>query len=230
VPDNVHVINARRSYEMPMDVLRLSMICTDPVMDLIRTAFGFQISQVGPPMQTVGEVQGTVPPGAVFNIGSFANAEGVIVPIRFLHFEPRRVVIDVAGPSGAAEDVWNALQQLLATVQTGDAHPVLGEPSGTIDASEISARLDVPAAATLAPGLTTVAQAYGLDVRNAATAAVFQPVPEGSEFQGMGPGQFGIQVRAGTKPSDQIFYSGAPLESGRHLAYLVDLESALKNP
>lgn len=231
MPADVRVISSRRGLEMPSDGIRLSAICTEPVMGMLRGAFQFQVSQIGTPMQTLGPVPVTLPPGAVFNLGSMVNDAGALIPIRFLHFEPRRVVVDVAGPSEVIDAVWSKVQAVLGEVVLPDSAPVLVEPSGAVDSSEISVRLDIGPHGALAPEFVAAARAHGADLANCVAAAVLQSAPANEEYQGAGPGQYALQLRAGTLPSDGIYYSAAPLTSSEHLTYLSELETSLaKNP
>src|SRR5581483_2971695 len=105
----VKILTSRRAYEFSPDALRLSSVSIQPVQYQIQQLFNFQSSAIGTPMATFGEVPSTFPPGIVFNIGVWIHQEEHIVPIRFLHFEQNRIVIDVVGPTIAIDDIADRL-------------------------------------------------------------------------------------------------------------------------
>lgn len=55
--------------------------------------------------------------------------------------------------------------------------------------------------------------------------------PEGQEYPGLGSVADGqllqYALRAGTRPEDGVYFSGAPLDSETHREYLAQLEGAL---
>src|SRR5215467_7175347 len=93
------ILTARRSYEFTADAIRLSALSTMQVQAHVRASFSFQSSAVGTPMPTFGPIVGTTPPGVVFDWGTFTSEDGSLTPIRFIHFEPTRVVIDLSAHS-----------------------------------------------------------------------------------------------------------------------------------
>src|SRR5947209_17139766 len=128
MPENVTFLTGRRSYEFGPDDLRLSTISIKPIQQAIQELFQFQSAVIGTPMQTFGEVHLTIPPGLVFDTGMWKSPEGKFVSIRFLHFESRRIVIDVAGPSVALTPIFAQIRHLLAGIETVDASPLIGKP------------------------------------------------------------------------------------------------------
>src|SRR5258708_3755498 len=99
MPEQIAVLTSRRAYEFAADQLRLTILSTQPVYSQMQQAFQFQAVQVGTPQETFGPVPQTSPPGLVFGLGAAVSPEGQVIPIRALVFEPRRIVLDVAGPS-----------------------------------------------------------------------------------------------------------------------------------
>src|SRR6266849_877117 len=142
--EQVRILTSRRAYEFGPDALRLSSVSIKPVQQQIQQLFNFQSSAIGTPMATFGEVPSTFPPGIVFNIGAWIHQEKLIVPIRFLHFEQNRIVIDVAGPTVAINGIADRLFHFLSGLQAADGSPVVGEPERVLDYSEISAQFPYP--------------------------------------------------------------------------------------
>src|SRR5258708_20782431 len=99
--EQVKLLTRRRGYEFRPDELRISMLSTKPVQEQIQQLFQFQTAMMGTPIATFGDVPVTYPPGFVFDMGVWISQDKQIIPIRFLHFEQSRIVIDVAGPSSA---------------------------------------------------------------------------------------------------------------------------------
>ncbi len=228
------VLTARRSYEFPPDAIRLSALSTTPVQAQIRAAFAFQSAVVGSPMPTFGPVIGTLPPGVVFDWGSYGSDDGTITPIRFIHFEPSRIVIDVAAQSSQIDAIYARLQQVLSSVRLSSRLSVIGEPSSIVDYSELLPRLGFALEELLRDPV-------GDFLRQRLSAAmlgsvfvpgfVFQAVPSDQAYAGaVGSDQYVLQLRAGTMPGEGHLFSSAPLTTNDHEAYLRALESALRAP
>jgi len=185
-------------------------------------------------MPTFGEVPSTFPPGLVFNLGVWIHQEEHIVPIRFLHFEQNRIVIDVAGPTGAIDGIADRLFHFLSGLQTADASPIVGEPKRVLDYSEITAHFPYPLDAIFSKPLrrllsktmsigagdksmtmipTVAIQAFPMD-------EVLPAVPSAND-----PHAFTFALRSGTRPDEHIYFSSAPLDSETHLNYLNELEA-----
>jgi len=62
--EQIKLIAARRSYEFRPDDLRLSLVCTQPVQQVIQQTFSFTNVQIGTPLPMVEEVPATIPPGS----------------------------------------------------------------------------------------------------------------------------------------------------------------------
>src|SRR5712692_10405927 len=131
--EQVKILTSRRAYEFSPDALRLSSLCIQPVQQQIQRLFNFQSSVIGPPVASFGAVPSTFPPGIVFDIGAWIHQEEHIVPIRFLHFEQNRIVIDVAGPTVAIDGIADRLFHYLSGLQAADGSPIVGEPERVLD-------------------------------------------------------------------------------------------------
>jgi hypothetical protein len=196
----------------------------------IQPHFGFQAVGIGTPLRTFGEVPSTNPPGLVFNLGSVHSSEGVSTPIRFLHFEPQRIVIDIAGPSFVLDQVFEQIQNLLSEVQTLDGAPVLGESIGTQNYSEVTARLGFEFSELISRPLLEIAQqAFAEDEEDEEDYRAFPVnmlfrVEESSAAIGQPAVGQSIQVRAGTRVEERIYFSATGLTSDENIAWLEALE------
>lgn len=236
MPQEIKIISSRRAYEFRQDELRLTVLSIAPLVERIRQVFGFQSAQVGTPAPTFGEVAFTLPPGLVFNTGSVVDETHGIIPIRFLNFEQRRIVLDVAAPSAGLTVVYDALRTLLAELPAADGNPALGVPYRTLDASEISAKLDFSHLALVPPALTHLfKEAIGLSGEDQALipTLTFQLKSNSEEYAGTdlatqvnGP-MLQLALRQGTRVEEQVFFSTAPLASEAHIVYLERLEESM---
>lgn len=236
--EQLKILTSRRAYEFSPDALRLSSVSIQPVQQQIQQLFHFQASVIGTPIPTFGEVPATFPPGIVFNLGAWIHQEEHIVPIRFLHFEQNRIIIDVAGPTAAIDGIADRLFHYLSSLQAADGSPVVGEPRRVLDYSEITAQFPYQLDAifskpvrrlfskfmnvgtgdksmTIIPNLVT--QAFPTD-------EVLAAVPSAND-----PHVFTFTLRPGMRPEEHIYFSGAPLRSEAHLAYLDELATSLKS-
>lgn len=235
--EEIKIITSRRAYEFRPDDLRLSALCIKPVQEQIQNLFQFQSGIMGTPMPTFGEVPATYPPGFVFNMGVWITPDEQLVPIRFLHFEQRRIVIDVAGTSSALAPIFEHLRRFLADLHAPDGSPVIGEPERVLDYSVITAKFPFSLEAMLAPSLrkllerATNAEANSKELAMASTF-VTQMHPLGQEIARVASPEdsvaFTFGLRVGTKLVDHIYLSCAPLDSEAHLSYLNELEEALR--
>ena len=229
------LISSRRAYEFRMDDLRLTILSLSVVQESVKKLFSFGGVEIGSPTPTFGPVPPTLPPGLVVHTGAWVSDEKQLVPIRMLNFEPRRIVVDVAGPSSAIEPIFGLLRHTLATLNAPDGSPAIGEPERTRDFSEISVSVPLD--------LTDLLSTRARDILSRAVLAAdphsdlavvpvvtLQVQPKDSEFQGVAPvGSAALQLapRAGTHLGEHIYYSAAPLTSDAHQAYLVELLGAL---
>lgn len=229
------LITSRRAYEFRMDDLRLSLLCMPKVQEQIRQAFSFQAGGLATPQPTFGPVVATVPPGLVFNVGLWEGPEGPEIPIRFLHFEPTRIVIDVAGPSSTIDSIFRGLCTIVGDLAASDGSPAIGGVQRTLDYSEFSGQFSFDLVELF------TSHVRDLFVRTASSGeqdgAPMAVVPTivmhthraDEEYAGI-PGEsrlLQISVRAGTRPADGVSFSSAPLGSEVHREYLSQLEEAL---
>lgn len=236
--EQVKILTSRRAYEFRADSIRLSTLSIQPIQQSIHTLFGFQSSAIGSPISTFGAVPTTFPPGIVFNLGTWVHQEEHIVPIRFIHFEQNRIVIDVAGPTSAIDEIASRLFDFLSGLQAADGTSVVGNPASVLDYSEITAiypfRLD---AFFSKPLQRLLSKTMGVDADDKSvtmipvvaiqafpTNEVLSAVPSANDSYA-----FTFTLRSGTQPEEHIYFSSAPLGSEAHLAFLEELTISLKS-
>ncbi len=233
--EDIKVITSRRAYEFHPDDLRLSMLSIKVIQDQIQQLFQFQASAMGTPFPTFGDISATVPPGLVFNAGMWLSPNEQLVPIRFLNFEPNRIVFDVAGLSSDISGIFEHLQHFLSPLRSPDGSPIIGEPERVLDYSEITAKYPFPLDAILSRPLrklfnskTGANSGKGLVL---IPALAIQAYPNGQALPAVPganhPQVFTFTLRSGTVPDERIYFSGAPLDSETHLNFLRELEATL---
>lgn len=230
--DQIRILDARRAYEFHPDDLRLTMFTLEDVRLRIKRMFSFHVAEIGRPIPSFGPVLKTIPPGVVFNFGAAVPDGGSTTPIRYLHFEPARIVVDVAGPSSAIDFVVKQLIDAVADLRAPDGAPVIGQPARVRDYSEIVAHFDFPPSALLAPALSDVfhraATSAGKDFV-APSVIIATDLREG-KYAGTprpGPDAFNFELRMGEDPGARIYFSGAPLATDAHVTYLRELEASV---
>jgi len=230
--EDVKFLTSQRAYEFHPDDLRLPIISSKPIQGALQALFNFQSTAIGTPMATFGEVPLTIPPGVVFNYGVWKSPENKLVSIRFLHFEQRRIVIDVEGSSVALASIYKQIQLLLTGIQTADGSPLIGEPESVLDYSEISARFSFPLDAIISRPLRKLLSRIAKESTLVPTL-VTQLFSSGQQLTGtatIGNHQaFTLAPRAGTRLEDHIYFSAAPLDSEAHLSYLNELGAVLRS-
>jgi hypothetical protein len=233
--DQVKILTARRSYEFRPDELRLTVLSVAEIHDRIRKFFSFQAAGVGTPQQTFDSVPLTMPPGVALDFGTTQTPEADPTPMRFMHFEAQRIVIDVAGPSSAIDWTFDELQRILADKKAPDGSPVIGEPQSIRDYSEISGHFDFDFEDMVAgPFLELAQETFKEEGKRVLPLSIkFQPVNTGAEVH---PGQIGltafsqgnhIEFRAGTRPEDRTYFSTTSLPTDQHIAWLEALNQRL---
>jgi len=146
------------------------------------------------------------------------------VPIRLLHLEPARVVIDVAYSSDVIEPIFQRLREVARQFQAPDGGPSIeGEPQHVRDHSELTFRVAANPLLWLstAPWQQLVGP-LDVDERIIATVALAKvnsrsplvPISAGA------PTVASVELRQGTAPDDGVFYSAAPLRTAEHEAGL----------
>jgi hypothetical protein len=237
---SVKVLTARVGYEFTLDDLRLSMLSTNAVMQQIADAFQFRAFGVATPPPTFGPVPNALPAGAVFQLGTWnMEHDSQVVPIRFLNIELQRIVIDVAGPSSALHDIYQRLREVVAATTAPDGSPIIGEPLRTLRLSELSVTLPVALDNILAPGVRALLTNYLPDLTTAeksagvtlASSLEARRLPDETPFSGTlaaGDGHtLSLSPRASTVPGQHVIYSGAPLETERHMRFINELVALL---
>lgn len=223
--EDIRILTSRRAYEFRPDDLRLSVLSTRPVQEQVQEQFAFQAAVMGSPFPTFGEVPTTNPPGFVFNMGVWISPEEQLVPIRFLHFEPTRIVIDIAGPSSAVTAIYEHIRTFFAELKAPDGSPVIGEPEQMLDYSEIVATypfaLDMIIAEPFREIFNTTL-VKGNNKGKVMLPSIFiqslradEKFAVSPQFQGLG-----FSLREGTQPEEHTYFSSGPLDSDTHLSYL----------
>lgn len=233
--EQIKILTARRAYEFRPDDLRLTMLSVAQIYQQIQQVFGFQVAQVATPMQTFGPVPSTLPPGVVFDFGGTQTPDEVPTPVRFLHIESTRIVMDVAGPSSAIDWSFQQLQGMLAEVRAPDGSPVIGEPVRVRDYSELSVRYGFGLEELVGGPLFDVAKemlgeegrdVLPLGIKFRAVAPSEEPNP--GDIAGISSSRgHQIEYRAGTRLEEEAFFSAAELSTDRHIAWLKALGEKL---
>lgn len=236
--EQVKILTSRRAYEFGPNDLRLSSVSIQPVQHQIQQLLNFQSSAIGSPMPVFGEVRATYPPGIVFNIGAWVHQEEYIVPIRFLHFEPNRIVIDIAGPTEALDGIADRLFHFLSSLKAGDGTPIIGEPVRVLDYSEITAQLPYPFDVFIPRALRRLFnKTTGITASDKSMvlipSVVVQMFPADEVIPALpganDPHAYTLALRSGTRPDEHILFSSAPIRSESHLVYLDGLVASLKS-
>lgn len=233
--EQIKILSSRRAYEFYQDDLRLSVLSTKPVQQQFQELFRFQTSAMGSPSPTFGDVPTTYPPGFVFDMGAWISPDEQLVPIRFLHFEQRRIVIDVAGPSSSIVAIFEKVREFFSDLHAPDGSPIIGEPERMLDYSEITARFPFSLDALLAEPFRKLLQGVFPERNDTNNEMIptfsVQINPADKEYAGIPSLQdvysLSFALRAGTKPQDHVYFSNAPFDSETHLAYLRELEKTL---
>jgi len=207
------------------------MLSTGEVQRRLREAFDFQSATIASPPETFGPVPRTSPPGLVFGVGAMSDPDGKLVPIRFLHFEAQRIVIDAAGPSATLDLAWQKILSVVREVRAPDDTATIGEPVRQLDHSQVTFH------ATFAPRKLLGTALQGLisdifpnggdsDELTIAPTVLFHVTNRTGAYADSGShGIFRLELRAGERTDANIYYSSAPLPSELHISYLSQLEA-----
>lgn len=231
---DITVLSSRRSYEFAVDDLRLTLLANAGVLQHVQQQFAFAAANIATPMEFFGPVTSTLLPGLVFNFGVSAFPEPGGTSIRFLHFEQRRVVIDVAGPSSVLDPTFSVFREMLSELRAPDGSPAIGEPTHRQDFSEITFKLPFGSEALLSPNLRSIMNEAIAPTRTGsgtlAASVLLQLIPDGEEYPGLATRDHRtarIEPRAGSSPADRLFFSSAPIDSDSRIALVERLENAL---
>lgn len=226
---NTVILSARQSFEFLGDGIRLTAMSLPDVIDSVRRHFSFQRATLNRPPATFGLVPNTIPPGVVFHVGTWNNSEMGSVMIRFLHVEAQRIVFDIAGPSEALPKLATEFfETVRRSAKTVDGSAAVGESHRVLDYSELTvqlpASLDVlwtPKFRKLAKTVSSVAESEDI-IPSVSFHVVEHAVPHPGDSVAGGTG-YQLSLRRQTLPSDYIYFSGAPLATTPHKAYLEEL-------
>lgn len=233
---DIVVFSARRAYEFDQDDILLTLLSSRPVIDFIRQAFSFELGVVGTPVETFGSIPSTMPPGLVFNFGISPDVEGVTAPIRALHIEPRRVIIDISGSSQSSQYIdatYDALMSGLQELESPDGRRAFGDPVRTSEFSDIRVQLDFTPEKLMPEDAFQAVSRIFSDGNSQArmVPALTMRMPSEVEYPGNSVDinqTYSLDIRAGTDVNDRVYYSAAPLSTERHLELLGALEDALR--
>lgn len=232
------ILTSRTAYEYAADEIRLSLICQQSVIDYLKERFNFQAAEVAMPPESFGPVAQTLPPGLILANGGFTEGEGMLIPIRAILIDSRRVVVDVAGPTTIAQTVFDHIGDGLAGLRAPDDRPVLGQPRRSRTYSELTVRssgisrllTDAPIQRALRKHLSPET-VWGNDVPASVDPIVsirMKGIPGGTEYPGAGStpdaATFMLDVRGGSTLDEALIYSIAPLDTDSHLTMLTELE------
>src|SRR6266566_4837247 len=134
--------------------------------------------------------------------------------------------------------VADRLFHYLSGLQAADGSPVVGEPERVLDYSEITAQFPYQLDAIFSkPVRRLLSKTIGIGAADKSmtiipnlaiqafhTGEVLAAVPSAND-----PHAFTFTLRPGTRPEEHIYFSGAPLRSEAHLAYLDELATSLKS-
>jgi len=217
MPEQVRILASRRAYEFLPESLRLTMLLVPLVAQQIQATLGFHNAVIGTPLETFGPIAATFPPGFVFNNGVYSRPDGQAVPIRFLHFEPTRIVCDIAGPSEGLDHVFQTLRAIFGSTTAADGTSIMEEAARILDFSEITSVLSFDVEQILPPGW------HALVGETIAKGTLLLPT---LYLRGYAPHELGerltsladhhawrLELRPGTQPVERAYRSSAPLSS-----------------
>lgn len=222
------ILSARRAYLFAQDDIRLTTLSIRGVIDAIKTGFGFELAEIGTPNTSFGPTALTNPPGLAFALGVTPYPEEGSV-IRSMSIDARRIIFDVVAPTTVIPGSLDRLRQIVGGFRSSENGALIGEPISFRDYSELVVRSDSIFDAVLrSEALAVVSNALAPHEENMTLvpAVKFQIQPPSVEFPGTSETDVDwmrLEVRAGTAPSEHVFFSGAPLSTDDHLALLARL-------
>jgi hypothetical protein len=232
MPTHTKVLSAKRAYEFGVDAIRLTALSSHAVLQLLQQTFSFQQVAITSPPETFGPVAATNPPGIVCQLGYLQSTQDLVVPIRAIIIEPRRIVIDIAAPSSFVDSVYERFNEVLATVMSADGEPILSGQPTQKDYSELSAKLDLTLDQFFHPAVYSLLKAASDCESDGLVLPRIQLSCStlGATYAGDAGAATALQLslRVGSKWEDKTFFSAAMLDSSRHEKYLADLERVLR--
>jgi len=233
MPEQVRILASRRAYEFRPESLRLTMLLAPMIAQQIQATLGFHNAAIGTPLETFGPIAPTFPPGFVFNNGVYSRPDGQMVPIRFLHFEPTRIVCDIAGPSEGLDHVFQTLRTIFGSTTAADGTPIMEEAERVLDYSEVTSVLSFGVEQILPPGW------HALISETLASGAPLLPTLYLRGYASHQPSErltsladhhaWRLEIRPETPPGEREYRSSAPLPSDAHIAFLQRLEETLES-
>jgi hypothetical protein len=230
--EDILILSARRAYDFHVDDIRLSLLSNRAVIQHIQDAFAFEVAAAAEPPETFGPVQDTMPPGLVFHLGLAPFPSGSATPVRYIHIEAQRIVIDISGSSDIIDSTFAMLMELIGTIETSEGDPAVGTPYGIRDYSDIRFRGAFHSGALAPPGVLE-ALASSMSNQRAEPSELIPSMlirlsPPGEPYLGGGTPTFDslrLENRAGTTPEENIYVSAAPLRTQNHLSFLERIEA-----
>jgi hypothetical protein len=232
---DVAILGARRSYEFDPGI-RLDLLGNAYALEHLKQAFGFDYGAIVQPSETFGPVPSSIPPGLAFYYGVVQFPEAALTPVRFIHIEPKRLVLEVAGDSQVLDEVTRVLMERIETIEKASGSAILGEEVRVLEQSEIRFHGSFAPSAlaplvvqdsfsevvfrhvksnlSLAPGLTIklvdLTRSYGSEIDHPSKSFVLEPA-------------------SGFPPEQRIYSSVAPLSTVDHLTLLHQIDAALSS-
>ncbi len=215
----------------PVYVVPLSRITTKSCIERIRA--DLSIGEIEP----VSFVGGTGP--VIFRRGEIKGGNRIIV-INGMTIEPRRILLEVAGTSKEAHQVYNALLSSIDS-EIGIDSGKLQSPLITSEKTQCSATLDFPFWSLFN---NSFIEFLNSEVKKKATSKIAKgsvsPLLAEAEISyqitdktitenkiGMSPKRFTIALRAGTTLEARRYFLSSPFDSDTHLKLVRYLERAI---
>ena len=224
------IISSSRAYMFAQDTVRLSAIATPEAHNLIVSRFAFQSMQVAAlPGNRFGELPATVPPGLVGVSGRHVLEDGSLIPIRYIAIEAQRVTVEIASPSAFIDPVFDMLRTACNELQLAAGGKAIGDPIGSADQSDATAKLERPLSALLPTAAARLLASAADSADEGASLSLSLSwrclLDQGRRTPGLAPAS--LEPRIGTTDEDGVTFSSVFLESEAHHAYLQELERTL---
>ena len=233
--EDFRVLSARREYVFGADQLRLSMVNTPGVQNLLRQTFSFKATQQGAGLPLFHPSIPSNPPGIVFAGGAWANPDGHVVFIRGLSFDVLRMVIDIVGHSHDIDVIATTILDMVNSQRTFDGNNILGDIKSTRDYSEVSAVFPYPVSKMLHPNVRETVEKWlpshgplkkWLPQIHWQAIDPSEPYPGETQIEGH---VSAIGTRMGSAENEHLFFSSAALDTQQHYDYLVELSNVLSD-
>ncbi len=215
----------------PVDVLPLSQITTKSCIERIRSDLSVGEIEPGPFVGVIGPI--------LFLRGEIKEGDKIIV-INRLTIEPRRILLEVAGTSKEANQVYNVLLSSLDSAIGIDSGK-LQSPLITSETTQCSATLDFPFWLIFNNSLieflnNEVKKKATGKIAKASVSPLLAEVEINYEIMDktildnkitMSPKKLTIAARTGTTLEARKYFISSPFDSDTHLKLVRDLEKAI---